>query len=331
MSYQKNDNLESVLKKINSLLKPAELEEVSKIDQPKFPNLFLIGEPRCGSSTLFTQWAADLNVFSYPSNFLSRMYEAPFIGALIYNIITKPEYQYRNEFADVNAGSKLSSSIGKTKGFKAPHEFWYFWRRFMKFPDIPFSKKEFKEQFDFVTFQKELALIQKAFDDKPFLFKAKIANCYLLPLHKNIENAIYIHLYREPIAMIRSLLNARGKWTGSKNNWFSWKPREYGLIKDLDIYHQVAGQIYFLEKEILNAKMDLGEKYIGFSYEEFCNNPKSIYNEIASKIKSSNSAFLIPEYKGEEQFTASNPVSKEDEFIQKAFAYFEDKYGALNY
>jgi len=330
MSYQKNDNLESLLKKINSLLKPVELEEVSKIDQPKFPNLFLIGGPRCGS-TLFTQWAAGLEAFSYPSNFLSRFYEAPYIGALIYSMVTKPEYQYRDEFADVNADFKLDSSIGKTKGFKAPHEFWYFWRRFMKFPDVPCSKKEFEEQFDFETFQKELALIQKAFDYKPFLFKAKIANWYLKPLNENIDNAIYLHLYREPLAMTRSLLKAREKWMGSLEKWFSWKPREYDVIKDLDCYHQVAGQIYFLEKEILNAKNDLGAKYIGFSYEEFCENPKEIYLTIIKKIKEIAPDFQAPKYTGEDSFIISNPVSEEDELITEALSYFENKYGKLEY
>lgn len=330
MSYEKNNTLETALKQINSLLKPVELEEASKISQPKHPNLFLIGGPRCGS-TLFTQWAADLNVFSYPSNFLSRMYEAPFIGALIYNIITKPEYQYRDEFADVNADSKLSSSIGKTKGFKAPHEFWYFWRRFMNFPDVPFSEKEFEEQFDFETFQKELALIQKAFDDKPFLFKAKISNWYLKPLHKNIDNSIYLHLYREPIAMTRSLLKARERWVGSREKWFSWKPREFDLIKEMDVYHQVAGQIYFLEKEILKQKDFLGERYLSFSYKEFCENPEKIYHKITLKIKQFSPSYLIPEYQGESHFTPSNPVSEEDQLIADAFFYFENKFGKLEY
>ncbi|MGM0635462.1 MAG: hypothetical protein ACQESK_05315 [Bacteroidota bacterium] len=330
MSYEKNNTLEAALKQINSLLKPVELEEASKISQPKYPNLFLIGGPRCGS-TLFTQWAADSNIFSYPSNFLSRMYEAPYIGALIYNIVTKTEYQYRDEFADVNADFKLNSSIGKTKGFKAPHEFWYFWRRFMKFPEVPFSEKEFEEQFDFETFQKELALIQKAFDDKPFLFKAKIANWYLKPLHKNIDKAIYLHLHREPVAMTRSLLKAREKWVGSREKWFSWKPREYDMIKDMDVYHQVAGQIYFLEKEILKQKECLGDRYISFSYEEFCENPEKIYQEITAKIKHFSPEFTIPKYQGESKFTPSNPISEEDKFIKQAFNYFETKYGKLEY
>lgn len=330
MIYEKNNNLEDILKKINTLLKPVEVEEASKVSEPKFPNLFLIGGPRCGS-TLLTQWAAGLDAFSYPSNFLSRFYEAPYIGALIYNMVTKPEYQYRDEFSDINSDFKLSSSIGKTKGFKAPHEFWYFWRRFMTFPDVPFSEKEFEEQFDFNLFQKELVLIQKAFDNKPFLFKAKIANWYLRPLNENINNAIYIHLYREPVAMTRSLLKAREKWVGTRDKWFSWKPREYEMLKKMDVYHQVAGQIYFLEKEILKQKEFLGLKYISFSYEEFCKNPKAVYMKIMNKIQQFASDFVIPEYEGEKKFEISNPVSEEDEHILEAFAYFEKKYGILNY
>ncbi|MCS5489200.1 hypothetical protein [Algoriphagus limi] len=330
MSYKKNELLEYALKEINSLLKPVEIEQISKVGKPKFPNLFLIGGPRCGS-TFFTQWAADLDIFSYPSNFLSRLYEAPYLGALIYNIVTKPEYQYRDEFADVNVDFKLNSSIGKTSGFKAPHEFWYFWRRFMNFPEVPFSESEFEDQFDFDTFQKELALIQKAFDDKPFLFKAKIANWYLKPLNENIDDAIFLHLHRDPIPMTRSLLKAREKWVGSREKWFSWKPREYNLLKDLDVYHQVAGQIYFLEKEILTNRKCLGSKYLSFSYEEFCENPERIYFMITSKIQEFSPDFSIPDYKGDKEFSPSNPISEDDKHIKKAFEFFENKYGELVY
>lgn len=329
MSFEKNDNLEEILAKVNGLLAPLEKQQMEKVGEPEYPNLLLIGCPRCGS-TMFTQWAASLDAFSYPSNFLSRFFRAPYIGALIYNIVTKPEYQYRDEFVDVNVDLKFSSAIGKTKGFKAPHEFWYFWREFIDFPDVPYSEEEFAEKFDFDSLQKKLALLQKAFG-KPFLCKGKIVNWYLKSMGEHIENAVYLHMYRNPIATSRSLLKAREKWTGSQEKWFSWKPREYPELVKMDKYHQVAGQIYFIEKEILSKKEYLGNAYLSFSYEELCKNPEVVYLKIGNKIKEFNSSFEIPAYKGEKEFQISNPITEEDKFIEGAFEYFEDEYGKLVY
>jgi len=148
MEFDKNSNLESLLTVINDLLQPIEEKERKKAKEPEYPNLFLVGSSRCGS-TMFMQWMASTDIFSYPSNFLSRFYKAPFIGALIYEMLTNPKFQYRDEFCDINTDIALVSAIGKTKGLKAPHEFWYFWREFMDFPDIPFTDGEFAEKFEF--------------------------------------------------------------------------------------------------------------------------------------------------------------------------------------
>jgi hypothetical protein len=330
MTFEKNENLESILKNINTLLKPQELKLLENVGRPKYPNLYLVGGTRCGS-TLFTQWASRLGCFSYPSNFLSRFYEAPFIGVLIYKMLTEPKFQYLDEFSDINSNQELNSSIGKTQGFKAPHEFWYFWRRFMTFPDVPFSEAEFENNFNFELFEKELALIQRGFDDRPFLFKAKIANWYLRILSEKVKDAIFIHLYRDLLPTSRSLLKARIKWKGSKDKWFSCKPREYDVIKDMDVYHQVVGQLYFLEKEILRQKKYLGSKYISFSYEYFCENPEEVYFLINNKIKENAADYEFKAYTSEDRFEISNPVSDEDQKLIQAIDYFNSKYGALDY
>ena len=330
MSFEKNKSLDEALVHLNDKLFQLEQLEMERAERPPFPNLLLMGNPRSGS-TLFTQWMATQESFAYPSNFLSRLYKAPYLGALIYDIVTKPEYQYRKEFEDINgSGIALSSSIGKTSGFKAPHEFWYFWRRFVNFPQVPMGQDKFAKQFDFKSANQELSLIQKAFG-KPFLLKGKILNWYLASTSTSLKDVIYLHLYRDPIATSRSLLNAREKWTGSKENWFSWKPREYEILKDLDKYHQVAGQIYFIDKEILAHRELLGDRYLGFSYEEYCSEPKRIFDLIVEKIRAFSPDFNPAVYNDSFEFKISNPVSDEDEHLKAAYQYFEDTYGKLNF
>ena len=229
MNFKKNDNLESLLNNLNGLLEPVEKEILKDFKDSDYPSLFLLGCPRAGS-TLFMQWAVSLETFSYPFNFLSRFYKAPSVGALIYQMVTAPQYQYHDEFKDVNSSLDFESSVGKTKGFKAPHEFWYFWRQFHSFPNPGVSEESFEKAFDFAGFKRELNSIKNIFD-KPFLLKAKIINPYLKSFGKKLDDVIYLHLYRDPIATAKSILNAREKWFGNKENWFSWKPREYEDLK----------------------------------------------------------------------------------------------------
>ena len=331
MRFEKNKKLDEVLIELNDLLEQAEIKllEKSSANPSILPNMVLIGCPRAGS-TLFTQWAASLEIFSYPSNFLSRFFKAPGIGALIYQILTKPDYQYNNEFSDINHKLDFKSSIGKTQGLKSPHEFWYFWRQFHSFPSVPISENRFAAEFDFQTFYKEINLLQSIFD-KPFFIKGKIINPYISCFSQNDSRLLFIHLYRDLLATARSLLVAREKWNGNTEAWFSWKPREYDLIKNMDVYHQVAGQVYFIEKEILSKKEGLGDNYIPVSYESFCQAPKKIYDQFVEKINQLDPSYKAPDYTGEDSFQISGRKSEVDNKLLDALNFFSDKYGALNY
>lgn len=333
MSFEKNKNLDNLINIVNDLLSPIEREQMEKtLDvqvSDSLPTIFLLGAPRSGS-TLFTQWAASTGVFGYPSNFLSRFYKAPYIGALIYNMVTDPSYQYKDEFQDINQVLKFSSNIGKTKGFKSPHEFWYFWRRFFYFSDIPDSEENFLKKADFNSFCKELLLLKRAFK-KPLLFKAHIINWYISTFSQQLDNVYFIHLYRDPVATTRSLLKAREDWTGSREQWFSFKPREYHLLKEMDMYHQIAGQIYFIDKEILTQSSQLGDKFISLSYESFCRDPKHVFDSLINKLSKFSPDYNQFTYNGETNFVVSNPTSQEDKFIKDAYSFFENEYGILNF
>jgi len=327
----KNSKLDDLIFRINNLLAPLEEESIKKLDSKisdNYPALFLIGTPRSGS-TLFMQWVASTGAFAYPSNFMSRFNRAPYISALIYEMVTNPDYQYRDEFSDISHNIDFSSSIGKTSGFMSPHEFWYFWTRFIEFPEIPFSEEEFSRNFDFNMFQNELKLLKHAFQ-KPFIMKAHIIVWYMESVSKNLKNIIYLHLKRDPIDSVRSLLKAREKWTGSLEEWFTVKPKEYDILKTMDPFHQVAGQIYFMDREIHSKKHCLGDDYIQVNYEEFCRDPESVYDMITKKTAEMAPDFTIPEYRSIKEFHVSKPASDIDDKIRKAYDFFEKKYGIIN-
>lgn len=331
MSFSKNQDLENLLSKINTLLKPVEQERMESIDHNyETPCILQIGSPRSGS-TLFTQWAASLGVFSGPTNFLSRFYEAPYLGALIYEMVTNPKYDYRDEFSDINKSHEFKSTTGKTTGFSAPHEFWYFWRKHFEFSDIPVDNETFSKTASFDTFNKELNLISMVFD-KPFVMKAHIANWYLESFSKKMNNAVYVHIYRDPVANVRSLMKARVNRNNTVNEWFSFKPKEYLALINMDAYHQVAGQIYFSEKAILDQRSHLKDRYVMFSYEDFCDNPEEVFYSLIKKINQYSKKQIPLKYIGSKSFKVSSPKTEfDDGKIKAAIKYFEDKHGKLIY
>ena len=139
LNYKKNEKLEHLLKFLNGAL---DLSNRYQIDiNKKYPIVFIIGTPRSGT-TLLTQWLASLNLFCYPSNFISRFYKAPFVGAIIQEMLVNPDYAYKNELA-FDTSLSFQSDTGKTSGLTEPHEFWYFWRNYFEFPEIQTDIKTF--------------------------------------------------------------------------------------------------------------------------------------------------------------------------------------------
>ena len=330
MSFQKNVELDELIVHLNDLLEPVEQKLLNNLDAKTdvFPTLFLIGTPRSGS-TLFMQWAASTGAFAYPSNFLSRFNRAPGVGALIYRMVTDPVYQYKEEFSDIRKSVNFTSTLGKTKGFTAPHEFWYFWRRFMEFQEVPCGEEYFEANFDFRTFQNELSVLKGAFG-KPFIMKGQILNWYLETVSKKLKNSIYIHLHRNPVSVCKSLLKARETWFGSRDVWFSAKPREYKWLAEMDVYHQVAGQVYFINKGIETKKYHIEDTYLRIDYEDFCEQPGLFYNRLGDKISLLHPGHELADYTGIKRFEVSDEKSSDDTKLEEAYTYFENNYGNIN-
>jgi hypothetical protein len=327
--FNSNPEFENAVIELNELL----CQIKPKSDENKFLNIPVIlklGHSRSGS-TLFTQWIASLGIFSYPSNFLSLFYKSPSIGARIYELITNPKLTYNNEFDDLKYDIDFTSVSGKTVGLKSPNEFWKFWLEHFEFPFIPVEEDEFMKTANFETFNREIELLNNEFK-KPLVIKAHNLNYYLNLFESNVKNAIYVHMYRDPVQVINSVLKGRVMRWGDINHWFGWKPKEYELLKDKDVLHQVAGQVYFNEKAILERKDNLGTRYLNFSYSDFCKDPEHIYNDIISLVNKFSEDKITTPYNGKSNFDVSDPVSKhERKQIYNAYKYYIDKFGDLKY
>lgn len=321
--FRRNQDLEVLLNELNKILNPVENEVIREYNVPRFPILLLVGCARSGS-TLVSQWLANIGEFAYPTNFLSRFYSAPYIGAKIQQMLTNPKYRYRDEFSDFGSPISYASELGKTSGVLAPNEFYYFWRRFFKYGDIQYLDQADIEQVDTKKFCAELAAIEAVFE-KPLVMKAMIINWNISFIYQTLPKVIFMYIKRDPGYNAQSLLEAREKFLGNRKNWYSFKPIEYPLLEYLDPYQQVAGQVYYtnhaIEEEL---KLVPTEHWMQVNYEEFCQSPEKIYLDMRKKM-ALHDYNLSHKYKGPKRFLRKNNVRlKKDEFsaIKKAYERF---------
>lgn len=304
--FQRNENLERLLKEINDILGPVEDRILRSYKRPKYPVIFIVGAPRCGS-TLIMQWLAKTDRFAYPTNLLSRFYEAPYIGAKIQQMLTDPKFNFRDELSDLSKEIAFASDLGKTKGALAPNEFWYFWRRFFPYEKIQYLDEQSLRDVDATRFVAELAAVEAVFG-KPFALKAMIANWNIPYLSGILEKVLFVFIKHHPFYNIQSLLESRVKYFSDRRTWYSFKPREYDRLKALDPFEQVAGQVYFTNRAIEEGldKID-APRGLRVSYEEFCTAPERVFNQITEKF--SQQGYRVTwSYTGPEQFQSTNQV-----------------------
>jgi len=317
--FKRNQTLESLLTEVNSDLWTIE-EKLLRIEKPNFPIVFIVGPHRSGS-TLMMQWFANTGLFSYPTNLLSRFYQAPIIGAKLQLLLADERYNFRDELKDFNSNVDFSSENGKTKGALAPNEFWYFWRRFLPFTDLDYLPTELLlKESDTKTMVSEFAGMIDVFQ-KPMALKAMILNYNIDFLDQLFENAIFIHTKRDPLTNIASALDARERQLGSIDEWYSFKIPEYYELKKLNPYEQVAGQIYHINKAVEDGLANVAEhKKMTVQYEYFCENPETVYESLCNKLRE-NSFGVSEPYSGQERFQFTR-TEMNDKDILDAFNLF---------
>lgn len=286
-SFQRNPSLERLLVELRTDLLPAEhvLIERFRGSLPKHPVVLIMGPLRSGT-TLFMQWLANLGVFAYPTNLLSRFYAAPIIGAKIQLLLTDPRYQFRAELADVAGEVEYISENGKTLGTLAPNEFWYFWRRFLSEPgrDV-WSDAELERTFDSATLMAELAGLTEVFA-KPFAAKAMLFNYNVRFLDALLPRVLFIRMRRNQEANVLSVLDARRRQFGDISPWYSFRIPEYSRLAKLPPIEQTAGQVHFINRALDRGFRGLdSSRNMVVDYEDFCRTPARTYADLCARLQ----------------------------------------------
>lgn len=304
-TFLRNKSLETLLEELNNSLAASDAALDSDCAE-KFSKIFVVGPLRSGT-TLFMQWLASSGLAAYPTNMLSRFYGAPLTGAKIQQVLTDPQFNFREEILDFSSEILFSSENGKTKGALAPSEFWYFWRRFLTYTDLDYSTDdELRANIHFLHLRDELNGLANIFE-KPFALKAMIMNQNLLPLGELFQKAIFVWMKRDPVYNIQSALLARHLQYGDFETWYSFRIKEFPMLNNLDPLHSVAGQIAATNIAIENARMMIpSENWLSIPYENFCDAPAHYYKKISRSVLDQEGASVIPPYSGVKNFPNSN-------------------------
>jgi len=82
---------------------------------------------------------------------------------------------------------------------------------------------------------------------------------------------LLIHIRRDPLYVAQSTLVARMKRYGSRNVWWSLRPKEYEQLKELDPLEQVVGQVCYSRKRIEECLARVpAERKLSIDYESLC-------------------------------------------------------------
>jgi len=300
--YQKDPRQEEQLRQINQALAPLEQELTQFFTAPQLPVVFVVGAPRSGT-TLLAQALAATGAFEYASNFLARLWMAPFLGAKMEKAIG---------IRDGNAATSYKSEFGVTEGWADPHEFGYFWERWFTFVDTHKLTPEALAQVEGHSLQRELAALESV-RGKPLFFKSLVCSPQVSFLASLLPNSVFVVCLREPIYNAQSLLRGRENRLGSKEHWFSLRPGEYQQLVKLPHHEQVAAQIQCTLRDIQTSLTQINpSRSMGLRYEEFCAQPRDEVQRMIQFVESHGCKLESDLMKIPERFPSAN-VQKVDD------------------
>lgn len=316
--FSRNKLLEHLLSELNSELSGAEHEVLSKVSvEQSFPLILVMGPMRSGT-TLFMQWLANTGLVAYPTNLLSRFYQAPILGAKIQLLLTDPRFNFRDELGEFIQQTGYQSENGKTKGALAPNEFWYFWRRFLSEPqrDV-WTDNELNQSMDIKTLRAELIGMMGVLE-KPFAAKGMLFNYNIPFLDSIFEKILFVQIKRDSVTNVASVLEARKRQLGNETDWYSFKIPEYQQLKELDPITQVCGQVHYINKAVTEGLETVDEsRKLVVQYEDFCINPEHFFYELVEKL-----GVDAAKYNGPSKFTLSQKEINNAKLISKAMLDF---------
>lgn len=264
--------------KMNDALLDLESELMDDTLEEIYPNIFIIGQSRTGTTLLSQILFNNLDI-ACTNNLMAKFWKAPLVGAYL---------------SKISLGDKKSATYdsvyGRTNDIYSPNGFGWFWRKLLNIeyarPDLSEKKEEGVVNWPFV---KSVIININHILNKSVLYKPAESLAVHLPKFDScFSKAIYIYIERDLLDIAVSLAKARIDYYNSiEEMWWSALapiPEEYKKLKGQPYEIQIAGQIYWIEKMFEKSTKEIPqEKLIRIKYNDLCANPKLLLDEVCSR------------------------------------------------
>lgn len=122
-------------------------------------------------------------------------------------------------------------------------------------------------------------VVQKLNAAKSMLFN------YNIPFLDSVfDKVLFVHVRRDPVTNVASVLDARKRQLGSEASWYSFKIPEYDELKSLDPITQVTGQVHYINQAVETGLKTVSEsRKLVVEYEEFCRSPEKVFVQLKQK------------------------------------------------
>ena len=276
--FKKSKREEEFIQQINKCLLPLQKlfeQEGHNSRHASHSIILILGTPRSGSTLLSQVIASRLDV-GYPSNLMARFYETPAVGAYLQKILIGNRFHKCRKYKSVH---------GVTQSIEEPHEFGYFWARFLGVcKDVHEPNKIEMKKVNFEKLNANLNSIVNVFD-KTVVFKCPLGN-FFIPILKCLKNVFFIDMRRHLLDTACSCWRVREERFGSVDTWWSLRPSNYALLKELPPAQQIAGQLLAIRNTIDKGLNDIEEsRKIIVQYEHFTQKPEIVIDDLVLKLK----------------------------------------------
>jgi Sulfotransferase family len=273
--FRKSEDDERFLLEVNRLLHNRELPLYTDA-APEHPCLFVVGLPRSGT-TLASQILAHGLEVGYVTNLAARFWLAPVHGLRLSRMVLgrRPPGSFQSLYAATPDPGDI-------------HEFGYFWREWLRkrtFQEIVDSP-QLEQHIDWRGLRNVVAAMQRE-AGSAMVFKNIHGGYHMRRLSEVLRAAVWLYVERDPCDVATSILDARTRYYGDRQAWWSYVPPEYPQLEKLPWDRQIAGQVSFLRRHYerqLSALPPQGTA-VRVSFEELTGSPRDVVRAVADRVE----------------------------------------------
>lgn len=297
---RKDEVSERFLAALNRELGEAQLPVASSPLTPaELPLIYIVGVPRSGT-TLLHQLAARHLAVGYIDNLTARFWNRPSVGIVLGR--------------SVGLGPiALRSRHGVSEGASGPHEFGYFWRRWLDLDSSPTHHLDEPAQSRVDRSGLRAALRDEllAWHGRPVVLKNLVCGFHARLLSDVHPRSVFVQVTRDRAEVARSIIRSRIDRYGDHRTWWSLKPSTYPFDEP-NAAREVVRQVDDCLAELRRELSQPGVTAIEVAYDEVCAQPERALDAIREAV--AQTGYALPALSAPiEELTASSGQALDQE------------------